>query len=455
MKWIPWLLLATVIPAWGQFQINYLNGNIEQPVGRAFDLGSVEPGATVAIPFRLRNFFPIAESLEFLSVNGAGFSISNPSLPQFPLTLGPSQWLDFTVTFQTSGQGSYTATLDSVGITILLSAIVPVELTRQLVTVSGTRPLSGGTVDFGVIERGASATRRVLLVNQTSATLTVPALQISGAGFAMSANLPAGILLTPTTNVGFDIQFSPTTDSAAAGVLSIGARSYPMMGIGIEPPLPRPRISMSLPQNGSAQQGTLTLMFDSISRANGSGTVTLNFTPAAGLPVSANDAGMAFASGGQTANFTVSPGDAEGRFGALLTAPFQTGTTAGTLTITAQLGEFTDQQTIAIAPATVGLTAAQAVRSTGLIEIDLSGFDNTRSAGALSFTFFDGLGNMVGGAIQADGANTFASFFKNATSGTFALRAVFPVAGDASQIQSFRAEITNSVGSAGTGRTNF
>jgi hypothetical protein len=197
----------------------------------------------------------------------------------------------------------------------------------------------------------------------------------------------------------------------------------------------------------------VSVNLDAPSKTTGTGTIELAFLPA--LPA-ATDSGIAFATAGQSATFTVSPGDTQGHFGAQLTAQFQTGTTSGTLSITVQLGGNTDQQSIAILPAVVGVTAAQGVRSPAAIEVDLTGFDNTRSAGALAFTFFDAAGKVVGaGAIQADGAASFASYFRNASGGTFQLRALFPVTGDASQIKAFEAVVTNSAGSATTARTSF
>ena len=448
------LILALVLAgsAWGQFELYLVNGNIEQPVPHAYDLGAVEPGSSITVLFRIRNVSANAATLDFLQVNGSGFAISNLNRPVLPVSLASQKSVDLTVLFQSAGTGFYSAALDSVGIAVLLSVNVPMELTSQLETGTGTRPLAAAPVDFGVTERGSVATRHIVLMNQTSAALAVPGLLVSGADFSLGGSPPGGTLVQPTASTGFDILFSPTADGASTGMLSIGGRSYLLAGTAVEPDLPRPRISLALAQAGSAQQGSVTVNLDAPSRAYGSGTVAMTFLPA--RPAT-TDSGIAFATGGQSMNFAVSPGDTQGHFGMQLTAPFQTGTTAGTLTISVQLGGNTDQQSIAILPAVVGVTAAQGGRSTGLIEVNLTGFDNTRTAGALAFTFFDGAGNVVGSVIHADGAAGFASYFQNSPGGTFALKAVFPVAGDASLIKAFEAAVTNSAGSAATARTSF
>jgi hypothetical protein len=162
-------------------------------------------------------------------------------------------------------------------------------------------------------------------------------------------------------------------------------------------------------------------------------------------------------SGGRTATFTVSPGDTQGHFGAQLTAPFQTGTTAGTLVFTVQLGGVTAQQTITILPASVGIASVQGVRSAAGVQVQVTGFDNTHSAGVLTFTFFDAAGNTVApGAIRADATASFASYFQNSgLGGSFLLTAIFPVTGNPSQVGAFQVQIANSVGTAQTARTVF
>ena len=96
-----------------------------------------------------------------------------------------------------------------------------------------------------------------------------------------------------------------------------------------------------------------------------------------------------------TAAFTFSPGDTECDFGNPAGALFQTGTTAGVLTFTAHLGGVSSQTTVAIAPAPVSVSGAQGARSAGSLEVLLTGFDNTRTAGSLAFTFFDAAGNAI------------------------------------------------------------
>lgn len=449
------LALAAVAPAWGQFALYLVNGNMEQPVSNAYSIGSVAPGSSVATPFRIRNISTATATLGFLTVSGAGFSLSSVNAPALPAALASQQSVDFTVVFQSAGTGMYSAALDSVAISVILTATVPVELTCQWETSSGPQPLAAAPVSFGSVPIGSVATEEIVMLNQTSVNLIAPGPLISGAGFALSGSSPGGTLVLPTGSVAFDLQFTPTSAGVSSGQLTLGNQTYALTGTGVEPVLPQPQISVSLPQPGSAQQGTVTVNLASTAQASGTGTVTLSFIPAFPLGT-ATDPGVAFASGGQTTTFTVSPGNMQGYFGSAVKALFQTGTTEGVLTITAQLGGLSSQQSITILPAAVGITAAQAVRSAGAIEVDLTGFDNTRTAGPLAFTFYDTSGNPIGGGpIEANGTASFAAYFQNSAGGTFTLTAVFPVSGNTGQVVEFQAVVTNSAGSATTARTAF
>ena len=282
----------------------------------------------------------------------------------------------------------------------------------------------------------------------------MPAIAVPASDFALNGAAPGGLALPAGQSADFYVQFTPTATGARSGSLVIGHGAYALTGTGVEPPLPNPVLSIDLPHALSAQQGAVTVSLDAASKTSGSGTLTLDFRPGPGLT---DDALIAFVSGGRTATFTVSPGDTQGYFGAQLTALFQTGTTAGTLLFTVQLGGVTAQQTITILPATVGITAVGGVRSAAGTQVQITGFDNMRTAGPLTFTFFDAAGNTVApGAVRTDATAIFTSYFLNSgLGGVFLLTAVFPVTGNPAQIAAFQVQIPNSVGSAQTARTVF
>src|ERR1019366_8688985 len=150
-------------------------------------------------------------------------------------------------------------------------------------------------------------------------------ISVQGADFALLAAPPSGQALQTGQGGEFTVLFTPHTNGLLQGSLTIGDRSYPLLGTGVDPPLPKPTVSIDLDQAASDPQPSLIVRFLAPAQTTGTGTATL-----------------AFASGGRNATFAIAPGDVQ----AVL--PFQTGTTAGVLTFTVQMGGASDQQSVTI-----------------------------------------------------------------------------------------------------------
>jgi hypothetical protein len=418
------LLFLAALPALAQFQLVLPDGT---PVPQVYDLGRASSGESISARLRLRNTSAAAATLATLSVAGAGFTLTAPSLP---IGVPAQGTLDFTVSFAATGSGTYSAALHADGISTILTATVLPSLTY--LTDSGAALVTLTALDFAPIVRGQSSQRRVTVRNDTSGILTVPAISVQGDAFSL-ASPPAGQNLLPQQSAAFTVDFRPTISGKFAGTLAIGARSFPLTASALEPPLPKPSLTVNLPSAASAQQGILLIRFDAPAQTIGAGTATLAFTGPA-------DPTVAFATGSRTATFSIVPGDTQ----ALL--PFQTGTTTGTLAFTVQLGTATAQQSIAIAPAPPAVSASQATRSPGSIEIRITGFDNTRTLGPLTFTFLDGTGKSLA-SLRSDAAQDFAKYFAASNlGGAFLLRAVFPVTGDVTQVAACDVTLGNSIG---------
>jgi hypothetical protein len=348
------------------------------------------------------------------------------------VTLDPQAALDFTVAFHAADIGSYSAALRSDGVSILLTATVLPGLTL------------GGNRDFGSVVRGTTVQQRFTLTNQTPQNLTVPAISVQGADYSLSGIPPSGQLYQPQQSGEFTVVFVPRANGLSTGTLTVGDRSFVLTGAGVDPPLPKPFLTIDLNQIASAQQGTAIILFDTPVKTSGSGSLTLDFR-------GPDDPTVAFASGGRTAAFTVAPGDTR------VAIPFQTGTTAGTLTFTAQLGTASDQLSLPIPAAPAGITAVQVTRSTTSVDIAVTGYDNTRTLGTLSFAFYDSGGNLLApGAIRTDATADFTKYYSGGNvGGAFLLHAVFPVTGDTSRIASCDVTLMNSAGNTKAPRTTF
>jgi hypothetical protein len=430
------LVVLFAPPLAAQFDLQVLDANGARPAPAVLDLGQIYSGEAASARFQLRNTTAAPATLGTLTVAGVGFSLSGPALP---VSVGAQASVEFTARFSATDVGSYSAVLRAENVSVLLTATVAPRLTYRVENM-----LLGASVDFGSVQRGSAARRRFTITNETAIILTVPAISVQGADFTIAGPPPSGLALQPAQGAEFAIDFTPGIAGTRQGTLTIGDRSYALIGTGVEPPLPKPLITIDLKQARSAQQGSLIIAFDQPAAVSGTGTVTLDFRGPA-------DPTVALATGGRTAIFPIAPGDTG------VTLRFQTGTTSGTITFKVQVGDASDQASVEIASAPAALTAVQGVRTGGGIEVRVTGYDNTRSAGQLSYTFFDAAGNPVSpGAIRVDASADFAKFFASSDAGgTFLLRAVFPVTGDPSQVTSFEVAVTNSVAATKSIRTAF
>ncbi|SPE38415.1 conserved exported hypothetical protein [Candidatus Sulfopaludibacter sp. SbA3] len=195
------LLAAALTPgAHAQFELFRVNGNVEVAVPPVYDFGSVYSGETAATQFRLRNTSSAPAALALLHVGGSGFTLAGPAVPQ---TVPVSGAVDFTVTFQASTVGSYSATLDMTGISVLLTAVVAPGLTYSVALSAGQQQLGATPVDFGQVSIGSSAALHFTAINQTSIPLVVPAIAVQGAYFALTGLPPSGTVLQPQQQTAF------------------------------------------------------------------------------------------------------------------------------------------------------------------------------------------------------------------------------------------------------------
>jgi hypothetical protein len=156
--------------------------------------------------------------------------------------------------------------------------------------------------------------------------------------------------------------------------------------------------------------------------------------------------------------FTVNQGDTAGQFGSAGSAAFQTGTTAGTIVFTVTLGGFTGTSSLTIPAAPANIDTTKAPYTAGGLDLEITGFDNTRTASNMSFTFLDATGaTLNGGPITVNGTTDFQQFFPTSSDGgMFALHAFFPVtAGNPAKVDAVEIQITNSAGATPTSKVYF
>ncbi len=446
------LLGCLSLPAWAQLQVFQFDGTTETPVIGVYQVPAAAPGDTLEIRFRVRNTGTGPENFKTLSIAGQGFRIS--ATPTLPYVIASGQFADFKVAFSPDAPGFYSANLQVNGTTIYVRGTAA----PAAVLSAGTTVLAaGGTVDFGGTERGTTVTRSFTLSNPSNSVIAISSILVSGNGFQGPVGVSSALSLSPAQSASFQIVFAPQASGTFTGKLTVDQRSFILTGLSLDPPLPKASIVLNSQAGQSAQQAVVSIQLAAASKVSGTGTLTLDFKPAvAGVT---DDPAIRFLSGPpRVATVTIAPGDSAGTFGALAQLGFQTGTTAGTLTFTLKFPSGTQQISTTIAAAPISFDTASGTRRVSDLDVSLIGFDNTHSASQITFTFYGPAGQALApGPIKVDETSDFRAYFSStqAVGGAFALRATFPVTGDATKVVGVDVEMTNSAGIAKTQRITF
>ena len=478
------VLLAAAQCASAQVTLSTVQGGVATPVGQAYPFGLVGLGSVADVDFRLTNTGSQSVYLTSLGISGPfapDFSVvctlspdlcGGASTQQLPILINPTGTLDFTVQFEPFQLGSPSVQMTVAAgntITVILTGTGTVGLTVLL----NNQPLGAGeTVSFGNVQVGSSGTVALMLANlaPNGAPVTVPAIAtLTGGVFSLSGSALTAPTVAPGASATLNIVFTPTALGTEQATLTIGLLTYPLQGTGVAPPppaFPAPSVQLTLATPASAQQGSLSVGLASPSASSGSGTVTLAFQSA--VSGVSDDPAVTFADGTRSAAFTVAVGASTGQFAAGPSVAFGTGTTAGTLAFTVTLGSGSANASVTIPAAEVGIDAAVAVRNascdpaliyctTTNVQLQVNGWDNTRSVSQLVFSFFNSSGAAIApGNITVNGGSAFQSYFSGSDmGGVFGLTAFFPVTGDADLVVAAVVQMINSVGTAQSTQITF
>lgn len=510
---IPRVLLSALLAVSGalaqqQLQLVGLPAGATYEPGQKIDFGTVETTAPKTLAFTLNNNGPDNAVLTKLSVDGAAFTLGrNPA----GLTLPVGQSLEFTITFAPPTAGParlgelwvQTATPASSPSPTLQpqaeydlvgsgqdhpapvgrrAGVGPRALARdqpgqqlQLVALpSGTSYAPNDSIDFGAVPTTAPKLLTFKLTNNGPDDAILTKLS-AGTVFQVSwpAGDPVGLKLPVGQSLQFTITFAPRTAGPTLGQLVVQIATpasslspipqpqlaYNLSGTGDGPTVwPGASIVVALAAVGSPQQGEISIQFDSALPASGAGTLTMDFT-------GKGDTQRGFIPWNppntlvSQVSFTLAAGESVARFAGHPGIVFATGATATTLTFTATLADGTKLATSQPPPFTaapVGIDSVILQRAVtcangavAQVCVTVGGYDNTRTASAVSFTFYDTAGQQIGQPIPVNATAAFqdpSTGFPQLGTGVFGLMQAFSVTGDVCGIGSVDVSITNSKG---------
>jgi hypothetical protein len=274
----------------------------------------------------------------------------------------------------------------------------------------------------------------------------------------ISGALPAGLALDAATG-------RISGNAAAAGRFSFTVQVTDASGVtasrslGITVTAPALSVSVALADAAAGRQGRVNVSLGSQYPAPVRARLTLTFTPDAGLP---DDPAIQFAIGGRTAELSLSAGSQT------TSAPFQTGTVAGTIVITASFSAGgvdvtpspAPQATFRIEPQPPVGTDSGARRTAGGLEVMLTGFVTDREAVSATFRFTASGGTVLQTSeFTVQVGQAFAAWFNNPDSresgGLFRYTQPFSVQGDTTGIAGVSVTLSNLRGASQTLNLTF
>ena len=330
----------------------------------------------------------------------------------------------------TAAPGNFTVTAtvtDSKGATASRSYTVTVALPSLAIT-----GISKNTATVGA---PFSAT--------ASATGGKPPYTWSGSGPGVSVSAGGAITGTFTTPGSVDVSVS-VKDSA-------GATASQTFQISVALPATPPSTLGGLPGTANpASQSTVQVTLGSTYPVDVVATLTMTFAPDSGP----DDPAVQFSTGGRTAQMTVPAGATVGTPG----VGVQTGTVAGTVTITTRLQASgqditptpAPQQTLRINAGAPVIRSVTATRSGSTFTVTVVGFATDRELTQAVFQFTGS--NVQTASVTVPVDQLFAAWFGGAASaqygGQFTFTQPFTVQGDPAAVVSVSVTLTNKIGSS-------
>jgi Cep192 domain 4/Abnormal spindle-like microcephaly-assoc'd, ASPM-SPD-2-Hydin/HYDIN/CFA65/VesB-like, Ig-like domain len=193
----------------------------------SLSFGSVQTGANSSLPETLTNTGGVSVTISQATVTGAGFSVTGLTLP---VTLTPSQSVNFSVKFAPTAAGGVSGNL----------AITSDASNSPLnIALSGTGTTAGQLTpsptsqSFGNVTVGSSKSLTQTLTNSGGSSLTISAASASGTGYSITG-LTLPLTLTAGQSTTFTVKFTPAAPGAVSGNVTITSNgSNPTLNIAL------------------------------------------------------------------------------------------------------------------------------------------------------------------------------------------------------------------------------
>ena len=418
----------------------------ETAVGATFNMPPAVVGDASTASFRIRNNGVAAVtisrlSIDLLPVDGTPtrvFALFNQFYP--PRVIAAGGFADFSISFTPPASGSFTSTLWINDLQVKLQAQTRAAPVVEWSDGSTWTTLSMAAANnMGSIDRGSALERRLRI------TPADPAASLSGSSaFSLTAGATAG---------EYTLQFLSSTAGTFQTTLNLTGLHFTITATANALAAPAPLITPASGNLSSARQVKLAVNLQSPALYDTVGMLTLQFMPL--LSTLEDDSAIALLPKlVRQISFRVVKGATAVDFGE--DVYLQTGATAGTISLSAQIGANTARTAYRIEAAPVAVSAAKFSAVTGLAEVLLTALDNTHTVSKVAFTFYLTSGQTAQpGRVESDVSAAFRDFFMASKGGSFTLRATFPVSGTVSELASVDVALTSTAGTTTVNRVSL
>lgn len=430
------------------------------PEGGTITLPQTELDEETAITVRVRNTGNFEGDVSTITVSGDAYSLNDT--PILPATLELGDETTFTITFTPAEPGLNTGQLRVNDITFDLEGeALGSQITYTTISGSTTTTVEPPeTLVFPQTRIGRVSPIIFEVENSGNVAKTITGIGVSGSSFSLEGLPALPMSLGADQKLSFTINFEPNNTGPLSGSVTVDAATFTLSGVGEElEDLPAVRIGGSGGATGPAQQIATSLTLAEPFPVDLTGTLSLSFTS----EVFSNDPAVQFSTGGRTVSFTIPANQAAAEFATgTQDVLFQTGTVAGTITLTpsfqSEVGGFditpdpAPELAFTVARNAPELRSLQVTTINDLgFAIQITGFATSRTVNELSFQFAGAAGSdLTTSSISASVETSFRSWYQGAQSGGFGSQFTatvnFNVDGDINSIDSVSVTATNEVG---------
>ncbi len=260
----------------------------------SLSFGNVQVNNSQTLQETLTNSGASSVTISQAGVSGAGFSLSELSLP---LTLAAGQSASFNVAFTPQAGGSATGSI-SVASNAANSNLT-ISLSGSGIT-PGALAASSPSLSFGNVQVSNSQTLQETLTNSGGSSIAISQATVTGTGFSVSG-LSLPLTLGAGQSVSFNVAFAPQAGGAVTGYLAVTSNASNSLGVSLAGTGVTP---------GALSAGSSSLSFGNV-QVNNTQTLQETLTNSGGSSVTVNQAtvtGTGFSVTGMTLPLTLTAG---------------------------------------------------------------------------------------------------------------------------------------------------